>query len=117
LVFEPRTGVWSWLIDSYDDGTAFITDDPHGSQAPIVDGLRRNVARAIVNAHNAALAHERSAGAVAPIDVEVLAQAMWGTSEADMHQGKAIAWAKRVAAEYARLLDAASPSAETGADE
>jgi hypothetical protein len=45
-------GEWTWLYDDYADGSAFITDDPIGSQSPIVEGLDPMKATQIVAAHN-----------------------------------------------------------------
>lgn len=63
---------WSWMADDYEAGTAFITDDPHDSQAPIVDGLAKSQARAIVRAHNASIGLQ--ADAVAALEAVTMRQ-------------------------------------------
>lgn len=52
---RPRTEAaeWTWLIDSYDEGTAFVTDDAEDTQRPIAAGLSPDMARGIVEDHNA----------------------------------------------------------------
>ncbi len=43
---------WDWLIDDYERGTVFITDDPSGSQRPIIEGITQWQAMRIIRFHN-----------------------------------------------------------------
>lgn len=74
---EPRTEArgtlrWTFLVDDYDAGTVFITDDQMGSQRCIAAGLGLSLATNIVAAHNAALAAYRAELAAAVGNRELL---------------------------------------------
>lgn len=49
-----RFGEWTWLYDSYEAGTVFITDDPEDTQRPLfAQSFDERTARLIVDSHNA----------------------------------------------------------------